>query len=246
MSIRLVGRAAAPGVAIAPAFVVTSQPALTGLPEAASGAPEEETARLLGALHQAEEELHELAKTLRTSIGEEEAEIFEAQAEFAADPELVRMAAETIAAGASAERAVVEAFRTFRELLAMSESEYLAARVTDLDDVRDRVVRTLLGLGAAGDRPEIRSVIVARELSPSQTASIPIEAIAALVTETGSPTSHAAILARALGVPAVVACEGLVRAVRPGVDVAVDGRVGEAIVDPDPAEREAAQARGRE
>jgi phosphoenolpyruvate-protein phosphotransferase len=82
-------------------------------------------------------------------------------------------------------------------------------------------------------------VIVARELTPSQTASIPVETIAAIVTETGSPTSHAAILARALGVPAVVACEGVVAATRADVDVAVDGRAGDVIVDPHPAEREA-------
>jgi phosphotransferase system enzyme I (PtsI) len=82
-------------------------------------------------------------------------------------------------------------------------------------------------------------VIVAHELTPSQTASIPVELIAAIVTETGSPTSHAAILARALGVPAVVACEGLLAITRAGVDIAIDGRAGEAIVDPSPAEREA-------
>jgi phosphotransferase system enzyme I (PtsI) len=115
----------------------------------------------------------------------------------------------------------------------------LAARAADLDDVRDRVVKILLGLSTSVDIPEQRSVIVARELTPSQTASIPVNVIAGIVTETGSPTSHAAILARALGVPAVVACEGLLAAMRIDVEVAIDGRVGEAIVDPDWSEREA-------
>jgi phosphoenolpyruvate-protein phosphotransferase len=239
MSTRLTGRAAAPGAAIAPAFVVAPQPVLTGLPAAASGAPEEELARLLGALERAEGELRELARTVAASAGEAEGEIFEAHAEFAADPELTRLTSEAVGAGVSAERAVVDAFDTFRELLAASASEYLAARAADLDDVRDRVVKILLGISTVGDRPDRRSVIVAHELTPSQTASIPVDAIAGIVTETGSPTSHAAILARALGVPAVVGCEGLLAAARAGVDVAIDGRAGEAIVDPGPSEREA-------
>jgi phosphoenolpyruvate-protein phosphotransferase (PTS system enzyme I) len=237
VSTRLSGRAAAPGAAVAPAFVLAPQPVLTKLPEVASGAPEDERTRLLGALERAEAELRELAERVAASAGEEEGEIFEAHAEFAADPELARLTEEAVRAGASAERAVVGAFETFRELLVASASEYLAARASDLDDVRDRVVKILLGMSTGGDRPEQRSVVVAHELTPSETASIPVDLIAAIVTETGSPTSHAAILARALGVPAVVACDGVLAATRAGVDIAVDGRAGEAIVDPTPDER---------
>ena len=238
MSTRLSGRAAAPGAALAPAFVLAPQPVLAGLPETATGAAEQESERLVQALERAESELRELARTVSATAGEEEGEIFEAHADFVADPELIRLAEETVGRGTSAERAVVDAFGTFRELLAASASEYLAARAADLDDVRDRVVKILLGLSTSGDRPDRRSVIVAHELTPSQTASIPVELIAAIVTETGSPTSHAAILARALGVPAVVACEGLLAVTRAGAEVAIDGRAGEAIVDPDPSERE--------
>jgi phosphoenolpyruvate-protein phosphotransferase (PTS system enzyme I) len=237
VSTRLSGRAAAPGAAVAPAFVLAPQPVLTKLPEVASGAPEDERTRLLGALERAEAELRELAERVAASAGEEEGEIFEAHAEFAADPELARLTEEAVRAGASAERAVVGAFETFRELLVASASEYLAARASDLDDVRDRVVKILLGMSTGGDWPEQRSVVVAHELTPSETASIPVDLIAAIVTETGSPTSHAAILARALGVPAVVACDGVLAATRAGVDIAVDGRAGEAIVDPTPDER---------
>jgi phosphotransferase system enzyme I (PtsI) len=237
VSTRLSGRAAAPGAAVAPAFVLAPQPVLTKLPEVASGAPEDERTRLLGALERAEAELRELAERVAASAGEEEGEIFEAHAEFAADPELARLTEEAVRAGASAERAVVGAFETFRELLVASASEYLAARASDLDDVRDRVVKILLGMSTGGDRPEQRSVVVAHELTPSETASIPVDLIAAIVTETGSPTSHAAILARALGVPAVVACDGVLAATRAGVHIAVDGRAGEAIVDPTPDER---------
>ena len=124
VSTRLSGRAAAPGAAVAPAFVLAPQPVLTKLPEVASGAPEDEHTRLLGALERAEAELRELAERVAASAGEEEGEIFEAHAEFAADPELARLTEEAVRAGASAERAVVGAFETFRELLVASASEY--------------------------------------------------------------------------------------------------------------------------
>ena len=246
MSTRLSGRPAAPGAALAPAFVMEPQPFLGGFSETASGGSKEELARLLGALDRAEGELRELARTVSSATGEDEGEIFEAHAEFVVDPELIRLAKDAVEAGASAERAVVDAFGNFRELLMASASEYLAARTADLDDVRDRVVKILLGLSTSVDVPEQRSVIVARELTPSQTAIIPVDVIAGIVTETGSPTSHAAILARALGVPAVVACEGLLAAMRIDVEVAIDGRVGEAIVDPDSSEREAIVRRQEE
>jgi phosphotransferase system enzyme I (PtsI) len=175
---------------------------------------------------------------VEATAGLAEAEIFEAHAEFTADPELASLAEASIADGASAERAITEAFATFRELLVGSSSEYLAERATDLDDVRERVVRILMGQATGGDAPKVRSVIVAHELTPSQTASIPVDVIAGIATETGSPTSHAAILARALGVPAVVSCPGLLDAIRDNEKVvALDGRTGTVIVDPDESER---------
>jgi phosphoenolpyruvate-protein phosphotransferase (PTS system enzyme I) len=245
MSARLTGRAAAPGAALAPAFVVALQVSIEiDLPHGRTGTAEEETARLRAALERAEEELRELARTVEGTAGQDEAGIFEAQAEFAADPELEKAAEEAIRGGASSERAVFDAFGTFRELLAASDSEYLAGRVADLDDVRDRVVKVLLGRSTAGEAPTVRSVVVAHELTPSQTASIPPEVIAGIVTETGSPTSHAAILARALGIPAVVSCPGLIDAVRDGEhQLGIDGRTGAVIVDPDAAERDAIRNR---
>ncbi|HXF38059.1 MAG TPA: phosphoenolpyruvate--protein phosphotransferase [Actinomycetota bacterium] len=244
MSVRLTGRAAAPGAALAPAFPLAGQGlGDEELPEGPTGSVEEELDRLRSALARAEDELRRLGRDVAAAAGEEEAEIFEAHAEFAADPELRALAEEAIAQGSSAERSVVRAFGVFRDLLAASASEYLAARAADLDDVRDRVVRILLGRSTAGEAPRVRSVIVAHELTPSQTASIPPAVIAGIVTETGSPTSHAAILARALGVPAVVSCPGLLEVVEEGTEVAVDGRTGEVIAAPEPAEREAIRRR---
>jgi phosphoenolpyruvate-protein phosphotransferase (PTS system enzyme I) len=236
-STTLTGRAAAPGAALALAFLLRDAAgAGEPIPETHGGDVDAEVGRLDEALATAGEQLTALAERVAESAGEEEAEIFEAHAEFAEDPELRDQAVDAIEGGASAERAVVTAFGAFRELLAASTSEYLAARAEDLDDVRDRVVALLQGRSLDVDAPAVRSVVLARELTPSRTASLPRELIAALVTETGSPTSHAAILARSLGIPAVVACEGVLAAVEAageGAEVAVDGRSGQVVVAPD-------------
>jgi phosphoenolpyruvate-protein phosphotransferase len=243
VSVTLTGRAAAPGVALAPAFPLAPATSSGPVPATRSGTLDDEVARLDAALATAAEQLTALAERVTTAIGEEEGEIFEAHAEFADDPELRTQAVHAIEAGASAERGAITAFDTFRELLAGSSSELLAARATDLDDVRDRVVALLQGRDVNVPVPAERSVVVAHELTPSQTASLPRELIAALVTETGSPTSHAAILARSLGIPAVVAVPGLLDAISAGGTLAVDGRTGEVVVDPDEDRREAIAAR---
>src|SRR5690606_21333827 len=98
---------------------------------------------------------------------------------------------------------------------------------------RDRVVAILSGRPFAPPAPTTPSVVVAHDLTPSQTAGLPRDRIAGIVTATGSPTSHAAILARSLGIPAVVACPGVMDAVAEGETLAMDGRTGVVIVDPD-------------
>lgn len=228
---RLSGRAAARGAALAPAALLRRAEVTTDADP--SGPPDEERRRLEDALARAAQQLHGLAEQVTADVGTEEGEIFEAHAAFAQDPELGGRAKELIDEGASAEAAVTAAFDDFRELLAASDSEYLSARAADLDDVRDRVLTLLVGRSVEVDVPDEPSVIVAHELTPSQTASIPRRVIAALVTETGSPTSHAAILARSLGVPAVVGVAGIVELLDDGSQLAVDGDAGEVVIDPD-------------
>jgi phosphoenolpyruvate-protein phosphotransferase len=237
----LSGIGAAPGIAVGPPFVV--EPPVTEVPDPGpTGPPTEEKARLHAALAQAAEELHALADRARPVAGDE-AEIFEAHAAFAEDPELEDRAVELIDTGRSAIAAVGAAFAAFRDILAASTSEYLAERAADLDDVSGRVVAILAGVERTSAVPAGRWVLLARELTPSQTAEIPREQIAGIVTETGSPTSHAAILARTLGIPAVVGATGVLRVAEGATRVAVDGRTGEVHVDPADAVLEAFAAR---
>lgn len=237
----LPGRAASPGAALGPAFVVA--PRVDDTEAKTTDDPEAERERVDAALERAAADLEELADTVGEDAGEEQAEIFMAHAEFAADPELAERVHGHIAEGASAERAVRAGFDSFRALLEKSSSEYLAARATDLDDVRDQVLDLLAGREAASV-PTEPCVVVAVELTPSQTARIPREYLLAIACERGSPTSHSAILARSLRIPAVVGVEGLLGSVKAGQLVAVDGGAGEVIVEPDEATRSRIEEQG--
>ncbi|MFF7386689.1 phosphoenolpyruvate--protein phosphotransferase [Streptomyces griseoluteus] len=170
--------------------------------------------------------------TARGNLAGGEAQaVLEAQALMAQDPELMSDVERRIAVGSTAERAVYDAFAAYRELLA-NAGEYLAGRVADLDDVRNRIVARLLGVPMPGvpdsDHPY---VLVARDLAPADTALLDPALVLGFVTEEGGPTSHSAILARALGVPAVVALPGAGE-LPEGTVIAVDGSSGDIFVNP--------------
>ncbi|HVL97681.1 MAG TPA: phosphoenolpyruvate--protein phosphotransferase [Egibacteraceae bacterium] len=244
------GRGASPGVAVAPAFVMAPRPRPEARSDAAPVDPAHEHERLDRALAQAIGQLEAVADRLSDAVGAEEAAIFTAHAAFAADPELAGMAHGSIDAGATAEDAVRDAFGAFRNLLSASADEYLAARAADLDDVAERVVGVLTG--ATRPVPTERCIVVAHDLAPSDTAELPRDLVAGVVCEAGSPTSHAAILARSLGIPAVVGARDVITRAPAGVVLAVDGRSGEVLVDPDEVDRDryakfaAAEAERRE
>jgi phosphotransferase system enzyme I (PtsI) len=162
--------------------------------------------------------------------------VLEAQALMAQDPELMSEVERRVTEGSTAERAVYDAFASYRTLLA-GAGEYLAGRVADLDDVRNRIVARLLGVPMPGvpdsDEPY---VLIARDLAPADTALLDPALVLGFVTEEGGPTSHSAILARALGVPAVVALAGAGQLAE-GTVVAVDGSTGEVFVQPSEEKR---------
>ena len=158
--------------------------------------------------------------------------ILEASAALASDAGLLEEARERVLVeGTSAERAVWEVFGARAEAL-HAQGGRMAERVADLHDVRARIIATLLGRPAPGvpQRSE-PFVLVARDLAPADTALLDPALCLALVTEEGGPTSHTAILARSLGIPAVVAARGAWSA--PGGSVLlVDGSTGELVWDP--------------
>lgn len=191
----------------------------------------EEAPREQQRAHQAVEAVANDLTARGNLAGGEAQAVLEAQAMMAQDPDLMADVERRISAGSAAARAVYDAFAAYRVLLA-GAGEYLAGRVADLDDVRNRVVARLMGVPMPGvpdsDRP---FVLFARDLAPADTALLDPSMVLGFVTEEGGPTSHSAILARALGVPAVVALPGACEVPESTV-VAVDGSTGSVSVSP--------------
>ena len=198
--------------------------------------PAEELGAAMASLEAVATDLEERG---RRAAGDAQA-VLEAQAMMARDPGLADDIALRTEKGDAATRATYEAFAAYRTLLAAA-GDYLAARVADLDDIRDRAVARLLGVPPPGvpqlDRPV---VLVAVDLAPADTAVLDPALVKAFVTEQGGPTSHTAILARSLGVPAVVACPGAT-GIADGTTVLVDGSTGVVTVDPAPEQVAAAR-----
>jgi phosphoenolpyruvate-protein phosphotransferase len=190
-----------------------------------------EVARLRAAATQVSAELETRAAAAR---GEARG-ILEATALMARDPALLDPASAAIVDhGTPAPRAVWDAAAEVAATLAALGGR-IGERAADVRDVRDRLVAALTGqtLGGVPDRSE-PFVLVARDLAPADTATLDPATVVALVTEEGGPTSHTAIIARSLGIPAVVAATGAL-GIPEGTLVLVDGRTGEVRPDPDAA-----------
>ena len=242
---RLQGVPAAPGIAIGPWARVGRAPLPTGgrIDPADADA---EIGRARSAAATAAEELDALAAQVRDGGHEDEAAIFGAAAEMARDPALLDGAAEHIrGAGMDAVAAVPAAAGSIADLLAGLGDELLAARATDVRDVGDRIARILAGLPREATL-DVASIVVAEDLSPALTATMPRERLLGIVLTGSSPTAHAAILSRAYGIPAVVGTTGVIEAVEAagaGAVVGVDGTSGEVVIAPDDATLADFQAR---
>jgi len=154
------------------------------------------------------------------------------QARMVVDPALGALIRQLVRAGRTAARAAWEGFGAYRDMRA-SDPLRPAPDAAELDDVRDRVVARLLGEPPPGiPDPGMPYVLVARDLSPALTATLDPGRVLALVTERGGPTSHTAVLAKSLGIPAVVGAPG-VATLATGQRVAVDGSAGTITTDPD-------------
>lgn len=222
------GLGASPGIAIGPALVW--RPVEAAAVERAAGSPEEELARLHTAKEAVEKELTELRDRAEQEMGADEAAIFSAHLLILSDPALVGAAEERIRQGESAAAAMRHVTEEQAALLAALEDDYLAARAADVRDVGGRVVAHLEGRHDQGPTLTEPSIIVAHDLTPSETARLPKELLLGIVTEVGGATSHVAIMARALGIPVVVGVAGVVAETAIGDVAALDGATGEVAV----------------
>jgi len=206
---------------------------------------DEELGRFAEARSVAREELERERERTAERVGDEEAAVFDAHVQFLDDPQIEDGVEAAIEDGLPAEHAVERAFADPIEQFEGMEGR-MSERADDLRDVRDRLVRLLTD----GERTDLSTlpdgtVVLAERLTPSDTAQLDPERIAGFATATGERTSHAAIFARSLALPAVVGVGGELNEIGDGTTVVVDGDDGEVVVNPD-SERRAATADGRE
>ena len=175
-----------------------------------------------------------MADTMRSQVGEHNAEILEGHILLLKDPGMEEITKSTIKGGTCAEAAFESACDMFIQMFQMTGDELLQQRVTDINDIRMRMLKILTGT------PDVNvaevpagTVLVATDLTPSMTAGIVKENVVGILTEVGGQTSHSAILARALQIPAVLSINGIVSKVHNGMEVALDGVHGECILEPD-------------
>ena len=248
--LRLSGIPASPGVALGTAVLVVP----SGTEAAQCGRailPDEvgaELARFERALQVSSEELLRLWQDMLSKVGKEQAAIFEAQRMMLLDPTLKALVESHIKEElVSAERAASLACEEQAKVLETIDDPYLAARAADLRDIGKRLVRNLTGgqTGAMpGELPE-KAVIVAPDLTPSDTAALDVRRAVAIVLDKGGRTSHTAILARSLGIPAVVGTSDATSVIAPDDTVGVDGTRGEVVVNPEEEELSALREKER-
>lgn len=188
-------------------------------------------AAVQAAAQEAARQLEALAGRVREIGRLDEAGIFEAQAMMAVDPELLDAALDRVRAGTKPGSAVQAAADAAAATLAALPDELLATRAADVRDVGVRIVRILRGEQVSF--PTEPSVAVAYDLPPSVAAELPAGMLTGVVLEGGSVTAHAVILARGLGIPAVVGARGLIATAAGAKTIAVDGGTGEVVLDPD-------------
>lgn len=226
---------ASDGIGIGVAQVAV-EPDLTFTPHA----PEDTTAekaRYAAAISKFVEQTNAQIERMSKTVGDDAAAIMGAHIEFAEDDGIKMMVNGSIESGMCAEQAVYDAYESYYVMFSQMEDELFRERAADVADVRTGLLADLLGKQVVdlSTLPE-NSIVVVHELTPSMTADIDKDNVAGIVTETGGRTSHSAIIARALEIPAVLSVADVTTAIKNGDTVVVDGTNGAVIANPDDTE----------
>jgi phosphocarrier protein FPr len=228
----LLGIPVSEGIAIGPAFHFKPPP--PPIPVYEVDQPEEEWLRLEQAREAARKSITNRRTALQASIGEEKAAIFDAHILILDDPELVEQARRRVIekkhnASMAWKESIAEVASSYRTL----ENPYLQQRAIDVEDVGNQVLHILAGTdGEQAIVLEEPVILVADDLTPTQTAQLDMKMIKGLITTGGGPTSHSAILARALGIPAIAGADLAISSVPDGTMIALDGINGAVWIDP--------------
>lgn len=230
----LKGIAVSDGIGIGKAYVIKEE-------QLTYEATAEDASKELQRLHQAVDTFcrrtERLAESIAKSVKPKDAEIIRGHIQMLKDPYMISQMEEKIQSGASAEAACEEVLNQFIALFSGVDDELTRQRATDVADIKKRMLRILLGAeekSLAEIPPE--SVLVTEDLTPSMTAEMKKEHVVGIVTEKGGKTSHSAILAKAMEIPAVLSAEGALNDLKDGESVIVDGSQGLVLPNPQPEE----------
>jgi phosphoenolpyruvate-protein phosphotransferase len=224
------------GIAIGPGWIY--RPTIVNVERRIDQDPEIERRRLVSALAAARDQISRLRQATREQLGQEQAAIFEAHLLILEDPEFIGRINDAIAADRiNAEAALAGVVEEYAQMMLALSDEYFQARAQDIRDVGHRLLCCLSGAEVGGaEMPDQPVIVLAEDLTPSDTVQFDRARVLGLCTLRGGPTSHTAILARSLGVPAVVNLALPLEDLHDGVPLILDGSAGELIIDPVPEE----------
>jgi phosphotransferase system enzyme I (PtsI) len=228
----LKGIAASSGIAIGKAYVIREEENAINRYEVKD--TEKEIKRFLEAILKAKEEIESIKETAVKNFGEEKALIFEAHLMILEDEEFRASVIEKIKQNINAEYAVKETVEMFEGIFLSMEDEYMRERAADIRDIGGRIIRALKGeeKSSIGDIKD-KCIIVAKDLTPSDTAQLNREYVLGFITELGGKTSHSAIIARALEIPAVSGIKDATEILKTGDLIILDGVKGIIYINPD-------------
>ena len=219
------GIGASSGIGIGRVMIIKEQ-ALSYAPTT-DATPEQEIERYKQALNKFVEHTMAKAEQMKSSVGEKEAEIIMGHAAMLQDPYMNSEIEKQMQSGSSAEKALETVCDMFITMFESTGDELTMQRATDVKDIKKGMLSVLLGIEEADiSKAPKGTIIVVDDLTPSMTTGIVKENIAGIITQTGGKTSHSAILARALEIPAVLSAEGVVEKLTDGQQVIIDGSKG--------------------
>lgn len=240
-NLKITGIPAAPGLVIGPAYIMDDEFQLQ-VPRYRTGQPEEEWNRLLEALEKANREIEQIQHEIAQHVSPADRAIFDAHRMFLQDPELLDLTRQAINEDINAEAAWMESVEFFAGEVEQVLDETLSSRAADVRDVGHRVLGHLLGKEKKSDlNLSEPAIIIARDLTPSQTSQMDRSKVLGFCLAEGGPNSHTAILASGLGLPAVVAMGEKITQIEPATIIILNGNNGEVIFQPDDAALKKAQ-----
>lgn len=228
-----VGIPASPGYAIGRALIRGSYQSKIIQKKISNVISEKE--RLYKAIKKTRQQLTEIRDMVTEDLGEGNAAVFESHLVLLEDPEFIGAVESNIESNiVNAEKAMQEVMEMYISIFESMQDEYMKARSADIKDVGTRVLSNLLGLQMGGlETTEKDTVVVAHDMTPSETAQLSYGNVIAFITDMGAKTSHSSIMARSMGIPSVTGMNDITKTVKNGDVLIVDGVLGHVIINPD-------------